>query len=195
MKNIEVSTLVNRNTFFAAFTLLALILASGSLSSALAQGSGDWAIDQAQRAVREQITSREDGRNPAVVFNSDAKTEFIWNRGVRVRGTGAFSRNNDPHYNNDRRYNNGESRNFSYEAIVNNRNRDRDSDNKVSGIRYDWRGGWSGNDSGDGGNRAKSIYCASDDGRRRTYLVNTGGAVRLVNQRSGSACVAGRTWG
>jgi hypothetical protein len=36
MKNIEVSALANRNTFFAVFTLLALILASGSLSSVLA---------------------------------------------------------------------------------------------------------------------------------------------------------------
>ncbi|HEV2664218.1 MAG TPA: RICIN domain-containing protein [Blastocatellia bacterium] len=200
MKNIEVSTLVKRNTFFAAFTLLALILASGSLSRALAQGSGDRAIDQAQRAVRERITSREGGRNPTVVFNSDTKTEFIWNRGVRIRGTGTFSRNNDPRYNNDQRYNYGESRNFSYEAIVNNRNRDRYSDNKVSGIRYDWRDGWYGNGRdndryGDGDYRAQSIYCASDDGRRRTYLVNTGGVVRLVNQRSESACVEGRTWG
>ena len=104
MKNVEVSTLVKRNTFFAAFTLLALILASGNLSSALAQGSGERAIDQAQRAVRERITSREGGRNPAVVFKSDAQTEFILNRGVRVRGTGAFSRNNDPRYNNDTRF-------------------------------------------------------------------------------------------
>jgi len=200
MKNIEVSTLVNHNTFFAASTLLTIILASGGLSGVLAQGSGDRPIDQTQRAVRERITSREGGRNPTVVFNSDAKTEFIWNRGVRVRGTGAFSRNNDPRNNNDTRYNYGESRNFSYEAIVNNRNRDRDSDNKVSGVRYDWRGGWSGNvrdndRNGDGGYRAQSIYCASDDGRRRTYLVNTGGVVRLVNQRSESACVEGRTWG
>jgi hypothetical protein len=38
MKNIGVSTLVNHNTFFAAFTLLALIPVSGSLSSVLAQG-------------------------------------------------------------------------------------------------------------------------------------------------------------
>ena len=38
MKNIGVSTLVNHNTFFAAFTLFALILVSGSLSSVLAQG-------------------------------------------------------------------------------------------------------------------------------------------------------------
>src|SRR4030095_3996524 len=103
MKNIEVSALANRNTFFAVFTLFALILASGSLSSVLAQGYGDRAIDQAQRVVREQITSREGGRNPTVVFNSDAQTEFIWNRGVRVRGTGDFSRNNDPRYNNVQR--------------------------------------------------------------------------------------------
>ena len=193
MKNIEVSTLANRNTFFAAFALLTLILASGSLNSALAQGWGDRAIDQAQRVVREQITRREGGRNPTVIFNSDAQTEFISNRGVRVRGTGAFSYNNDPRYNNDRRYNNGQSRNFSYEAIVNNRNRN--SNGNVSGVRYDWRGGWSGNDSGDGGYGRQSIYCASDDGRRRTCPVNTGGVVRLVNQRSGSACVEGRNWG
>jgi hypothetical protein len=54
MKNIGVSTLVNRNTFFAAFTLLTLSLASGasgSLSSVLAQGSGDWVIDQARQDV------------------------------------------------------------------------------------------------------------------------------------------------
>jgi hypothetical protein len=193
MRNIGVSTLVKRNTFFAAFALLALILASGGLSRVLAQGWGDQAIDQAQRAVRERITSREGGRNPTVVFNSDAQTEFISNRGVRVRGTGAFSRNNDPRYNNDPRHNNGQSRNFSYEAIVNNRNRN--SNGNVSGVRYDWRGGWSGNDSGDGGYGRQSIYCASDDGRRRTCPVNTGGVVRLVNQRSGLACVQGRTWG
>jgi Protein of unknown function (DUF3011)/Ricin-type beta-trefoil lectin domain-like len=195
MKNIEVSALANRNTFFAVFTLLALILASGSLSSVLAQGYGDRAIDQAQRAVREQITSREGGRKPTVVFNSDAQTEFIWNRGVRVRGTGAFSRNND------QRYNNGQSRNFSYEAIVNNRNRSRNSNGNVSGVRYDWRGDWSGNGRdndryGDGGYRAQSIYCASDDGRRHICPINTSsGVVRLVNQKSGSACVEGRTWG
>ena len=204
MKNIGVSTLVNRNTFFAVFTLLALILAggaSGSLSSVLAQGSGDRAIDQAQQAVRGQITSREGGRNPTVVFNSDAQTEFISNTGVRVRGTGAFSRNNDLRYNNDPRYNNGQSRNFSYEAIVNNRYRNRNRNGNVSGIRYDWRGGWSGNGRDndrydDGGYRAQSIYCASDDGQRHTCPINTSsGVVRLVTQKSGSACVEGRTWG
>ena len=171
MKSIEVSTMVNRNSFFAVFTMLTVILASGNLSSALAQGSGDRAIDQAQRAVRERITSREDGRNTAVVFNSDVQTEFIWNRGVRVRGTGAFSRNNDPRYNNGPRYNYGESRNFSYEAIVNNRNRDRDIDNNVSGVRYDWRGGWYGN------GRDNDRYGDGGTGRRASTAHQTTGDV------------------
>ena len=194
MKNIGVNALVNRNISFAVFTLLALSLASGSLSRVFAQGSGDRAIDQAQRAVREQLTNREGGRNPTVVFNNDAQTEFISNTGVRVRGTGAFSRNNDPRYANSRN-NDGQSRNFSYEAIVNDRNRNRNSNGNVSGIRYDWRGGWSGNDRGDGGYGRQSIYCASDDGRRHTCPVNTGGGVRLVTQKSGAVCVQGRTWG
>jgi hypothetical protein len=51
MKNIEASILVTRNTFFAAFTLLALMLVSGNLSSVLVQGSGDWVIDQAWQDV------------------------------------------------------------------------------------------------------------------------------------------------
>jgi YmgG-like glycine-zipper protein len=123
MENIGGRTLMNRGMFFAVFTLLAVVIASGSLG--LAQGSGDRAIDQAQRAVREQITSREVGRNLIAHFNSDARTEFKSNAEVRVRGTGVFSRNND-----------GKSRSFSYEANVNNRNRN------VSDIRYDWRGDW-----------------------------------------------------
>jgi hypothetical protein len=85
MKNIGVSILVNRNKSFAVFALLAVILASGGLSRVLAQGSGDRAIDQAQGAVRERITSREGGRNPTVVFNSDAQTEIISNTGGVAR--------------------------------------------------------------------------------------------------------------
>ena len=57
----------------------------------------------------------------------------------------------------------------------------------MTGIRYGWRGGWSGNDRGDGGYRRQSIYCASDDGRRHTCPVNTDGGVRLVTQKSRSA--------
>ncbi len=105
MKNIRVSALVSRRTLFSAFTLLVVILASDSRDGVLAQGSKDrtgsreWAIDRAQQAVRERITSREGGRDPTVLFNSDTKTEFKSNREVRVRGTGTFSRNNDWHNN------------------------------------------------------------------------------------------------
>ena len=55
MKNIGVSTLVNHNTFFAAFTLLALILVSGSLSSVLAQGK----VQEIGRLIRLSRTSQQ----------------------------------------------------------------------------------------------------------------------------------------
>jgi hypothetical protein len=42
------------------------------------------------------------------------------------------------------------------------------------------------------GNR---ITCASDDGRRHYCPIFTGRAARLVNQRSGSPCSLGSTWG
>jgi hypothetical protein len=192
MKYIGASRFVSRNTFFAAFILLAVIVASGGLNSVLAQRWGGRAIEEAQQAVREQIINqeggrdrREGGRDPTVLFNSDASTEFRSNAEVRVRGTGAFSQNNDW---GNRGNNDGRSRAFSYEAIVNNRNRN------VSGVKYNWRGGWSGNGGGNyGGQR---IYCASDDGRRHTCPINTSvGIVRLLNQKSGAACVQGRTWG
>ncbi|MDQ3013495.1 MAG: RICIN domain-containing protein [Acidobacteriota bacterium] len=198
MKNDRVSNLANCTRLFAAFALLVAILASGGLSQALAQDSGDRAINQAQRAVREQIITREGARGQTVLFNSDASSEFKSNTEVLVRGTGTLSNNNDTR-NNNARNNDGRSREFSYEAIVNNRYRN--NTNNVSGIRYDWRGGWLGNDrsndrSLDGGFRTQSIYCASDDGRRHTCPINTnGGAVRMVNQKRGSNCVQGRTWG
>ena len=144
MKNTEVRTLMNRRTVFAAFALLAVLLASGSLSRGLAQDSRDWAISQAQQAVRERIMSREGGRDLMVHYNSDAQTEFKSNADVRVRGTGDFSRNND-----------GKSKNFSYEAVINNRNR------KVSDIKYDWRGNWYNSGGGGGSyvtNRLTGTY-------------------------------------
>ena len=39
------------------------------------------------------------------------------------------------------------------------------------------------------------MTCASDDGRRHYCPVNTSRGVRLVNQRSKTACVQGSTWG
>ena len=132
MKNMEVRTRLKRSRLFAAFTLLVVILTSGSLNQGLAQDSRDGAIGQVQQAVRERITSQEGGRDLLVRYNNDAQTEFKSNAQVRVRGTGDFSRNNE-----------GKSRSFSYEAVINNRNR------RVSDIKYDWRGNWdnSGGDS------------------------------------------------
>lgn len=123
MKNTRAHPLLNHSMLVPAFTLLAVMLAGSSLNRGLAQDSRNWAIDQAQRAVREQITSREEGRDLIVRYNRDAQTELRSNAQVYVKGTGVFSRNND-----------GRWRNFSYEAIVNNSN--------VSGINYSWRGNW-----------------------------------------------------
>jgi len=41
----------------------------------------------------------------------------------------------------------------------------------------------------------RHITCASDDGRRHYCPINTGGEARMTNQRSGSPCIQGRTWG
>lgn len=40
-----------------------------------------------------------------------------------------------------------------------------------------------------------TVTCASDDGKRHLCPVNTRGGVQMVNQRSGSPCIQGRTWG
>lgn len=41
----------------------------------------------------------------------------------------------------------------------------------------------------------RQVTCASDDGRRHLCSVNTRFGVRMVNQRSGSPCIQGQTWG
>ena len=163
MRNLIIGNVVNRQRVFAAGTLLALMLASGNLNKASAQGSATWAIAQAQQAVRQQINEQEGTRAQTVQFNRDAQTEFRANAAVRVSGTGTFAGNNDSRNNADR------WREFSYEATVTNRGRNRG--NNVSDVRYDWRGGWSDNGrdnnrGGDGNDRGQNIYCASDDGRR-----------------------------
>lgn len=40
-----------------------------------------------------------------------------------------------------------------------------------------------------------SLTCASNDGKRHTCRADTSRGVILVNQRSGSACIQGQTWG
>ncbi len=46
-----------------------------------------------------------------------------------------------------------------------------------------------------GGGPMNTITCSSNNGRRIFCPVNTSGGVRMVNQRSGSPCVQGSTWG
>ena len=41
----------------------------------------------------------------------------------------------------------------------------------------------------------RSITCASDDGKRHLCPVPTQYGVRMTNQRSGSPCIQGQTWG
>lgn len=41
----------------------------------------------------------------------------------------------------------------------------------------------------------RSVTCASDDGKRHLCQVNTQYGVRMTNQRSGSPCIEGQTWG
>ena len=101
--------------------VLAVIIGSVSLGSA--QGSNDRVVDQAQRAVREQIAN--DDSNVAVRFARDARTDSASNVNRRVRGTGSVVRDRD-----------GKSRPFSYEAVVNTRNLE------VSDVHHDWRGDW-----------------------------------------------------
>ncbi len=198
MENVGVYILATRIRLFAVLALLVVMLTSIGINPVLAQDSEDRTINQAQRAVRNQIINQERGRGQTVLFNRDASTEVVSNMRIRVRGTGTLTRNTNLSVNNARNNDNG-SREFSYEAMVNARSRN--NVNNVSGISYDWRGGWSNDDrnndrGGYVGNRTQSIYCASDDGRRHTCPFNAnGGTVRLVTQKSGSNCVQGRTWG
>ena len=120
MERIGLKTSMGRCTLFAA--LLAVVIGSSSLG--VAQGSDDSAIDQAQRAVRERVTSREGERDVAVRFRGDARTESSSNTSLRVRGTGSVLRSD------------GQVRPFSYDAVVDTRN------STVSDIHYDWRGDW-----------------------------------------------------
>lgn len=120
MGRIGVKTSMSRRTLFAA--LLAIVIGGNSLG--VAQGSDDWAIDQAQRAVRERMASREGERDVTVRFRSDARTESSSNANLRVRGTGSVLRSD------------GQVRPFSYDAVVDIRN------STVSDIHYDWRGDW-----------------------------------------------------
>jgi hypothetical protein len=48
---------------------------------------------------------------------------------------------------------------------------------------------------GPGGPNVVTITCSSNNGKRNYCSVNTGRGVKLTNQRSGSPCIQGQTWG
>jgi hypothetical protein len=165
MKIIGILNAVKLRMLPAIFTLLAVMLVSGSLNKVMAQNQDSRAIDQAQASVRQQIINQEGKRDnqsarrtPTVRFNDDAQTTSKSRTEVQVRGTGTFLNGNDSRNNNQRnndsrnpnyRNDDGRSREFSYEATVNSRSRSRN----VSAIRYDWKGDWSGNENSNAGGR------------------------------------------
>ncbi len=53
--------------------------------------------------------------------------------------------------------------------------------------------GWNG--PGNGGGGVQRVTCSSDDGKRNRCNADTSRGVQMVNQRSGSPCVQGQTWG
>jgi hypothetical protein len=52
-----------------------------------------------------------------------------------------------------------------------------------------------GGPGGPGGPNVATITCSSNNGKRNYCPVNTSRGVRLTNQRSGSPCIQGQTWG
>lgn len=144
MKDIGIGNLANRGMLIAACTMLATTLTIGNLSTVSAQGSGTWAIAQAQEAVRQQINNQdrgqERGRYETVRFNRDVQTEVTSNSSVRVSGTGTSGNNRGNN-------NAGRNREFTYEALVSNRGRNRGGTTRVSEVRYDWRE-WGGDNRG-----------------------------------------------
>src|SRR5215471_6357571 len=61
------------------------------------------------------------------------------------------------------------------------------------GCRADFVTGRGGN--GGGGGVGQTLTCSSDDGSRNYCSADTRGGVQMVNQRSGSPCIQGKTWG
>ena len=57
-------------------------------------------------------------------------------------------------------------------------------------------GGFGGGGYGGGyGGSGQTVNCSSEDGHRKYCPYDTRGGVRLINQRSGSPCTQGSTWG
>jgi hypothetical protein len=65
------------------------------------------------------------------------------------------------------------------------------------GCRADFRVGGGGPGWGNGGppSSGVTVTCSSNDGKRNYCPANTSRGVKLTNQRSGSPCIQGQTWG
>jgi hypothetical protein len=109
-------------TVLALFTAM-LVTVDGGVSVGWAEESNKWAVDQVQRAVRDQIT--RDNGNLAVRFANDTRTESPSKTNYRVHGSGTAVRDRD-----------GKSRPFAYDAVVSARDR------RVSDVHYRWQGDW-----------------------------------------------------
>ncbi len=62
------------------------------------------------------------------------------------------------------------------------------------------QGAWCGSSrawaqSGITAQNGRNVTCASDDGKRHLCRVDTSRGVQMTNQRSGSPCIQGQTWG
>jgi hypothetical protein len=60
---------------------------------------------------------------------------------------------------------------------------------------YHGGGGYPGGGGGGYPNGGQQITCSSEDGKRHYCNADTSRGVRMVNQRSGSSCVQGQSWG
>ncbi len=161
----------NSTGLYKVLMLLTIIFSVGTATLVSAQLRN---INDAKQRIRQRMIQEQAGRNPEVRFNSDEQFSAVSNTETRVQGSGTYLKDrNDP------------GRSFNYDAIF-----------VIQGgalrtLNYNFTGG---GDSGGGGGGA-TIYCASDDGRRKTCPTDTAGGVRLVRQVSGSPCIQGQTWG
>ena len=169
------SKLTNRawrnRALFEMLVLITTIISLGTVTTVFAQFRN---YDQAKQKIRDRMIREQGGSSPDVRFNDDQRFQSISNNETEVTGSGTYYRNR-----------NDSGRDFNYTAVFYIRNGD------LRSLNYNWTGGGGGG----GGGSGQTVYCASDDGRRRTCPANTQGGVRLQRQVSGSPCIQGQTWG
>jgi len=171
----------------ARYALLAgvslfIIIASVGANATHAQNRRGYAIEQAQRAVRDRILNENGGRDANLDFDRNVEDFNVSNNEIGVKGSGILYRNN-------RR----DQRRFVYEARVNTRN------GNVDQINYRFRnGGVDGGRDDYDRDRYRDRDRDRDRDRNDDYGDRPNGDVRfsgpIINQNSGKALdVAGRS--